>query len=50
MEQNQDSLIEKYIAEHSDEVSPLLQDLVKETETLTGRSRWSIGKVEGRLM
>ena len=50
MEQDQNSLIENYIAEHTDEVSPLLQDLVKETETLTGRSRWSIGKVEGRLM
>lgn len=50
MEQNQDSLIENYMAEHTDEVSPLLEDLLKETETITGRSRWSIGKVEGRLM
>jgi caffeoyl-CoA O-methyltransferase len=50
VEQNQDSLIENYMAEHTDEVSPLLQDLLKETETITGRSRWSIGKVEGRLM
>jgi caffeoyl-CoA O-methyltransferase len=50
VEQNQNSLIETYIAEHTDDVSPLLQDLLKETETITGRSRWSIGKVEGRLM
>ena len=50
VEQHQDSLIEDYIAEHTDAISPLLQDLLKETETITGRSRWSIGKVEGRLM
>jgi caffeoyl-CoA O-methyltransferase len=31
-------------------VSPLLQDLLKETEAITGRSRWSIGQVEGKLM
>jgi caffeoyl-CoA O-methyltransferase len=50
VEKNQDSLIEAYIAEHTDEISPLLQDLLKETEAITGRSRWSIGKVEGKLM
>ncbi len=50
MEKNQDSLIEDYIAEHTDEVSPLLQNLLKETEAITGRSRWSIGKVEGKLL
>jgi caffeoyl-CoA O-methyltransferase len=50
VKQNQDSTIEAYIAEHADEISPLLQDLIKETETITGRSRWSVGKVEGRLM
>lgn len=50
MEQKQNSTIEDYIAEHTDEVSPLLQDLLKETEAITGFSRWSIGKVEGRLM
>ncbi|MGD8493097.1 MAG: O-methyltransferase, partial [Desulfobacterales bacterium] len=50
VEQNLDSLIENYIADHTDEVAPLLQDLLKETEAITGRSRWSIGKVEGRLM
>lgn len=50
MKRNQDSLIEDYIAEHTDEISPFLQNLLKETETITGRARWSIGKVEGRLM
>jgi caffeoyl-CoA O-methyltransferase len=47
---NQDSPIEDYIAEHTDEISPLLQNLLKETEAITGRSRWSIGQVEGKLM
>jgi caffeoyl-CoA O-methyltransferase len=28
----------------------LLEELLAETETLTGRSRWSIGKVEGKLL
>ncbi len=50
MKQNPDALIQDYIAEHTDALSPLLQDLLKETETITGRSRWSIGNVEGRLM
>lgn len=50
MEKNLDLIIENYIAEHTDGVSPLLQDLLKETEAITGRSRWSIGPVEGKLM
>jgi caffeoyl-CoA O-methyltransferase len=50
VEQDPDSQIEDYIAEHTEEISPLLQNLLEETETITGRSRWSIGKVEGRLM
>jgi len=50
VKQNPDALIQDYIAEHTDALSPLLQDLLKETETITGRSRWSIGNVEGRLM
>ena len=50
MEKNLDLIIENYIADHTDDVSPLLQDLMKETEAITERSRWSIGKVEGRLM
>ena len=45
-----DDVIEHYIDSHTDAVSPLLQELMEETETVTGRSRWSIGKVEGKLM
>lgn len=50
MERNQDSPVEDYIAEHTDALSPLMQNLLEETETITGRSRWSIGQVEGKLM
>ena len=50
MEKDLDLIIENYIADHTDDVSPLLQDLLKETEAITERSRWSIGKVEGKLM
>lgn len=42
--------IESYIDDHTDDVSPLLQDLMAQTESLTGLARWSIGKVEGKLM
>ena len=42
--------VESYIDEHTDDVSPLLQDLMAQTESLTGLARWSIGKVEGKLM
>jgi caffeoyl-CoA O-methyltransferase len=50
VEKNRDLIIEKYIAEHTDDVPALLQDLLKETEVITGRSRWSIGQVEAKLM
>ena len=50
MGDNLDLILEDYIAEHTDDLSPLLQDLLTETEAVTGHSRWSIGKVEGRLM
>ena len=50
VEKNLDQIIENYIAEYTDDVSELLQDLLKETEAITGRSRWSIGQVEGKLM
>ena len=50
VEKNLDLIIENYIAEHTDDISPLLQHLLKETEAITGRSRWSIGQVEGKLM
>ena len=44
------AVIEKYIDDHTDDVSPLLRDLVEETEEVTGLSSWSIGKVEGKLL
>ena len=50
VEKNLDPIIENYITEHTDDVSALLQELLKETEAITGRSRWSIGQVEGKLM
>jgi len=50
VEKDLDLIIENYIAEHTDAVSPLLRELLKETEAITERSRWSIGQVEGKLM
>ena len=50
MEIDMQDVLDRYIDAHTDDVSPLLNDLLTETETLTGRSRWSIGKVEGKLM
>jgi caffeoyl-CoA O-methyltransferase len=44
------TIIEKYIDDHTDEPSPLLSALVKETEELTGRAFWSIGKIEGKFL
>lgn len=44
------TVTDKYIDDHTDDVAPLLQDLVEETEEVTGLSRWSIGKVEGKLL
>lgn len=50
MAKNLDLMVENYIAEHTDDISPLLQDLLRETEAITQHSRWSIGKVEGKLV
>lgn len=44
------SILEAYVDSHTDEVSDLLLELARETEALTGRMRWSIGKVEGKLL
>lgn len=44
------AVTDKYIDDHTDDVSPLLRELVEETEEVTGLSRWSIGKVEGKLL
>ena len=43
-------IIERYVDTHTDDLSQLLEDLLAETESITGRSRWSIGKVEGKLL
>ena len=43
-------IIESYVDAHTDDLSDLLEDLLAETESITGRSRWSIGKVEGKLL
>ena len=43
-------LVEDYADAHTDDVSTLLEELLAETEEITGRSRWSIGKVEGKLL
>jgi caffeoyl-CoA O-methyltransferase len=44
------SILEAYVDSHTDELSELLLDLARETQALTGRMRWSIGKVEGKLL
>ena len=43
-------VIEEYVEAHTDDVSPLLQELMTETEKFTGRAFWSIGKVEGKIL
>jgi len=43
-------IIESYVDAHTDDLSNLLIDLLAETESITGRSRWSIGKVEGKML
>jgi caffeoyl-CoA O-methyltransferase len=50
MEAEMHDAIERYIDDHTDDTLPLLQDLLIETEEHTGLSRWSIGKVEGKLI
>ncbi len=43
-------IVDDYVDAHTDDVSLLLEELIAETEKITGRSRWSIGKVEGKLL
>ena len=50
MEKDLGAITEKYIEDHTDDISPLLLELVAETEEVTGLSSWSIGKVEGKLL
>lgn len=44
------AIIENYVDAHTDDVSLLLDELMTETEKITGRAFWSIGKVEGKLL
>ena len=44
------STIERYIDEHTDPISPLLNELMAETEEKTGLARWSVGKSEGKFI
>jgi caffeoyl-CoA O-methyltransferase len=50
VEKDLDAITEKYIEDHTDDISALLLELIDETEEVTGLSRWSIGKVEGKLL
>jgi caffeoyl-CoA O-methyltransferase len=50
MEAEMAKIIEAYADAHTDDLSHLLEDLLTETESITGRSHWSIGKVEGKLL
>ncbi len=50
MEADMAEIIENYVDAHTDDLSILQEDLLAETEKITGRSRWSIGKVEGKLL
>lgn len=50
MEADKTNIIEDYVDAHTDDVSFLLEELMAETENITGRSFWSIGKVEGKLL
>jgi caffeoyl-CoA O-methyltransferase len=43
-------ILEQYVDAHTDDASPLLNALMAETQEITGLSRWSIGKVEGKLV
>ena len=50
MDADMTNIIENYVDAHTDDVSFLLEELIAETENITGRSFWSIGKVEGKLL
>jgi len=50
MEADKTNIINDYVDAHTDDVSVLLEELMAETENITGRAFWSIGKVEGKLL
>jgi caffeoyl-CoA O-methyltransferase len=44
------AVIAAYVEDHTDPLSPLLEELTRETRRLTGRLHWSVGRAEGRLL
>ena len=50
MQADMAKVIEKYVDAHTDGLPPLLEELMAETEKMTGRAFWSIGKVEGKIL
>jgi caffeoyl-CoA O-methyltransferase len=44
------AVIAAYVEDHTDPVPPLLDELTRETRQRTGLLRWSIGRVEGKLL
>jgi len=50
MESDVHEILENYVDSHTDNVAPLLQELIAETEKTMGLANWSIGKVEGKLI
>jgi len=42
--------IEQYADRHTSEVSPLLEEVLAETEARTGKPDWSVGKVQGQFL
>jgi len=50
METLVEEAIEQYVERHTDEVSPLLKELLAETEAKTGKLDWSIGRVQGQFL
>ena len=43
-------VIDAYLENHTDRMSPLMEELVRETRQKTGRLHWSVGKTEGKLL
>jgi caffeoyl-CoA O-methyltransferase len=50
MEADMAKIMEDYVDAHTDDPSPILAELLVETENVTGNARWSIGKVEGKML
>ena len=50
MNEMKSAAMEQYMAEHTDDISPLLVELIRETEEKTGKAFWSVGKIEGKFL